>query len=65
MVEAGDVPFRVGGTGGGMHLLLGNWAELSEGILGLDVSSAENAVKWSSLQIKGPRTKYSDIEDVK
>lgn len=37
MIEAGDVPFRVGGTGGGMHLLLGNWAELSEEILGLDV----------------------------
>ncbi len=33
----GTEQFRVGGTSGGWHLLLGNWAELGEGMLPLEV----------------------------
>lgn len=33
----GQVPIRVGGTSGGWHLLLGEWADVSEGVFPLDV----------------------------
>jgi hypothetical protein len=29
--------FRVGGTSGGWHLLLGSWADLDEGMLSMEV----------------------------
>ncbi|HVX41963.1 MAG TPA: hypothetical protein VHB25_20545 [Gemmatimonadaceae bacterium] len=31
------MPIRVGGTSGGWHLLLGEWADMSEGVFPLDV----------------------------
>jgi hypothetical protein len=37
MMDMGDNPFRTGGSTGAAHLLLGNWAELGEDILHLDV----------------------------
>ncbi|MBO0888825.1 hypothetical protein J2P12_06970, partial [Candidatus Bathyarchaeota archaeon] len=36
MIDMGDIPFRTGGSSGAAHLLLGNWAELGEGLLHLD-----------------------------
>ena len=37
MDSLGQLPIRVGGTTGGWHLLLGNWADMRESILPLDV----------------------------
>jgi len=37
MDSLGQLPIRVGGTTGVRHLLLGNWADLKEGLLPLDV----------------------------
>jgi hypothetical protein len=37
MEPLGQVPIRVGGTSGGWHLVLGNWADLDEDVLPLDV----------------------------
>ena len=37
MQPLGQIPIRVGGTSGGWHLLLGEWADTNEGILPLDV----------------------------
>jgi hypothetical protein len=37
MESLGQLPIRTGGTSGGWHLLLGDWAEMSEGVLPLDV----------------------------
>jgi hypothetical protein len=33
----GKVPIRIGGTSGGWHLLFGEWADASEGLLPFDV----------------------------
>ncbi|MGH7598376.1 MAG: hypothetical protein ACREOI_18625 [bacterium] len=33
----GQVPVRTGGTGGGWHLLFGEWADVGETVLHLDV----------------------------
>jgi hypothetical protein len=32
----GQLPVRVGGSSGAWHLLLGEWADMSEGVLSLD-----------------------------
>ena len=37
MDSQGQLPIRVGGTTGGWHLLLGNFADMRESILPLDV----------------------------
>jgi hypothetical protein len=37
MEPLGQVPVRVGGTGGGWHLLFGNWADVTESVWPLDV----------------------------
>ena len=37
MQSLGQVPIRVGGTSGGWHLLLGEWADMTEGVFPLDV----------------------------
>jgi hypothetical protein len=37
MDSLGQLPIRVGGTTGGWHLLLGNFADMRESILPLDV----------------------------
>ena len=37
MDALGQLPIRVGGTTGGWHLVLGNWADMKESILPLDV----------------------------
>ena len=37
MQSLGQLPIRTGGTSGGWHLLLGDWAEINEGVLPLDV----------------------------
>jgi hypothetical protein len=37
MQSLGQIPIRVGGSSGGWHLLLGEWADLREGVLPLDV----------------------------
>ncbi|HZF09141.1 MAG TPA: nucleotide-binding protein [Thermoanaerobaculia bacterium] len=37
MQSLGQVPIRVGGTTGGWHLLLGELADVSEGVFPLDV----------------------------
>ena len=37
MESLGQLPIRVGGTTGGWHLVLGNWADMRESILPLDV----------------------------
>ena len=37
MDALGQLPIRVGGTTGGWHLILGNWADMRESILPLDV----------------------------
>jgi hypothetical protein len=36
MDSLGEVPVRVGGTGGGWQLLFGTWAEVAEGVWTLD-----------------------------
>jgi hypothetical protein len=33
----GQIPVRVGGSTGGWHLLLGEWADMTEHVLPLDV----------------------------
>jgi hypothetical protein len=37
MQSLGQLPIRVGGTSGGWHLVLGEWADLGEKTLPLDV----------------------------
>ena len=37
MERLAQVPVRVGGTTGGWHLLVGDWADMTERILKLDV----------------------------
>lgn len=37
MHSLGQLPIRVGGTKGGWHLLLGEWADITERPLPLDV----------------------------
>lgn len=37
MQSLGQIPIRVGGTSGGWHLLLGEWADVGEGVFPLDV----------------------------
>lgn len=37
MQPLGQLPIRTGGTSGGWHLLLGEWADMTEGVLPLDV----------------------------
>lgn len=37
MESLGQLPIRTGGTGGGWHLLLGEWADVTEGVVPLDV----------------------------
>ena len=37
MDSLGQIPIRVGGTSGGWHLLLGEWADVTEGVFPLDV----------------------------
>jgi hypothetical protein len=37
MQSLGQLPIRTGGTTGGWHLLLGEWADVTEGVLPLDV----------------------------
>ena len=37
MAFLGQLPIRVGGTTGGWHLLLGEWADLRESVMPLDV----------------------------
>jgi len=37
MQSLGQVPVRVGGTAGGWHLLLGEWADMTERVFPLDV----------------------------
>ena len=33
----GQLPIRTGGIKGGWHLLLGEWADMTEGVVALDV----------------------------
>ena len=37
MESLGQIPIRVGGTAGGWHLLFGEWADVTEGTMPLDV----------------------------
>ena len=37
MQSLGQLPIRVGGTSGGWHLVLGNLADITEGVFPLDV----------------------------
>lgn len=37
MTPLGQIPIRVGGTSGGWHLLFGEWADVSEDTMPLDV----------------------------
>lgn len=37
MQSLGQLPIRTGGVKGAWHLLLGDWADVAEGILPLDV----------------------------
>ena len=37
MHSLGQLPIRTGGTSGGWHLLLGEWADMTEDVLPLDV----------------------------
>jgi hypothetical protein len=37
MQSLGQIPVRVRGTSGGWHLLLGEWADATEGVMPLDV----------------------------
>ena len=37
MQSLGQLPIRVGRSSGGWHLLLGEWADMTEGVMPLDV----------------------------
>jgi hypothetical protein len=37
MQSLGQLPIRTGGTSGAWHLVLGEWADMAEGVLPLDV----------------------------
>lgn len=37
MQSLGQIPIRAGGTAGAWHLLLGEWADVAEGVFPLDV----------------------------
>ena len=37
MQSLGQIPIRTGGIKGGWHLLLGEWADMTEGVVPLDV----------------------------
>jgi hypothetical protein len=42
--------FRVGGTSGGVKLLIGEWGELGERMIPMYVFVSHTAVKWSCMQ---------------
>ncbi|MGZ6259097.1 MAG: hypothetical protein ACXWQ6_11580 [Candidatus Limnocylindrales bacterium] len=42
LISEGERPFRVGGTSGGWHLLLGDWAELGEQTVAFEVLVCAN-----------------------
>jgi hypothetical protein len=37
MQPLGQIPIRTGGMAGGWHLLIGEWADMGEGVFPLDV----------------------------
>ena len=45
MKSLGQIPIRVGGTSGGWHLLLGEWADMTEGVLPLDVYRCDTCTR--------------------
>jgi hypothetical protein len=56
MKSLGQLPIRTGGISGGWHLLLGDWAEMSEGVLPLDVFRCPNCkrVEFFDLDLSLP-----------
>lgn len=56
MEPLGQVPIRVGGTSGGWHLLLGEWADMTEGVFPLDVYRCPNCrhVQFFDLDLSLP-----------
>jgi hypothetical protein len=56
MQSLGQVPIRVGGTGGGWHLLLGEWADVTERVFPLDVYRCSNCkqVEFFDLDLSLP-----------
>jgi hypothetical protein len=53
LVAMGVDAFRVGGTTGGWKLLFGEWAELGEGMLPLEVRAC-SACRTVDLRVPGP-----------
>jgi hypothetical protein len=45
MDSLGQIPIRVGGTAGGWHLLFGEWADMTEGTIALDVFRCPNCTR--------------------
>jgi hypothetical protein len=52
LTSMGVERIRVGGSGGGWKLLLGEWAELGEGFLPLEVFVCENC---RNVEFRAPR----------
>ena len=42
LVSLGSPKFRIGGSGGAAHLLFGNWAELGESTVELEVLACDS-----------------------
>ena len=56
MDSLGQLPIRTGGVSGGWHLLLGDMADLTEGVLPLDVYRCPNCrrVEFYDLDLSLP-----------
>ena len=55
------VPFRVGGSGPGMHLLLGNWAELGEQLIPFDIYVCPQCGKIEQYASKNTRDRLAEV----
>lgn len=56
MQSLGQLPIRVGGTAGGWGLLFGEWADIGEGVVPLDVYRCERCkrVEFYDLDLSLP-----------
>jgi hypothetical protein len=57
MDALGQIPIRTGGTSGAWHLLLGEWADMTEGVFPLDVYRCSNCrrVEFFDLDLSLPQ----------
>ena len=58
-----SVPVRVGGSGAGMHLLLGNWAELGEQLIPIDMYVCSRCGRMEMFATQEARNKLAEAAE--